>query len=227
MRINPFVAVLLALIALNLGVGAVAYRYLGRIDADYTRLLSEGIPFLNNMQTATGLSSRTYALMVDREQAATPAEAAAIEAQLDQLRVESDRIFASPLNERAIPSELQSAFEEIRKFRETARERRTKYLGLLRDGRNAEASDFLREDIYETHRVYLGKLDAFCDAYQEQFARLNRELNDAHNQSRTFLFGLSAAPVAIIGTAVLLALTFFLVLFAYRPDIIVTPKGRE
>ena len=68
MRPNSFTCILLALIGLNLAVGAAAYRYLGRIDADYSRLLGEGIPFLNSMQGATGLASRTYALKVDREQ---------------------------------------------------------------------------------------------------------------------------------------------------------------
>src|SRR5262245_20224275 len=112
MRLSPFSIVLLALIGLTLAVGAAAYRYLGRIDADYPRLLSEGIPFLNSMQGATGLASRSYALMVDREQATNPAEAAQIEAEMDRVRAQSDQIFASPLNERAIPPELKPAFEE-------------------------------------------------------------------------------------------------------------------
>jgi hypothetical protein len=227
MRPNPFVYVLLALIALNLAVGAAAYRYLGRIDADYSRLLGEGIPFLNNMQSVTALSSRTYALMVDRAQARSPEQAARIEAELDRVRAEADACFASPLNDRAIPADLRPAFDDIRRFREGGRERRTKYLTLLRDGHTAEASDYLRDDIYAAHRAFLSKLDVFCDAYQERFARLNQELNDANQQSRNFLFGLSALPVAIIAGGLLLVLGFVLVLFAYRPDIIVTPKGQE
>jgi hypothetical protein len=227
MRFHPFVYVLLALIALNLAVGAVAYRYLGRIDADYTRLLNEGIPFLNSMQSATALSSRSYALMVDREQARTPAQAAQIEAEMEQVRAASDRIFADRLIDRAVPPALKPAFEEIRKFREDGRERRTKYLALLHDGLTSEASDFLRDDIYEAHRAYLSKLDVFCDAYEEQFARLNRQLNEANNQSRNFLFGLSAVPLAIIAGGIVLVVLFFLILFAYRPAIILTPRGRE
>ena len=127
----------------------------------------------------------------------------------------------------AIPAELKPAFEDIRKFREAGRDRRAKYLDLLNSGKAAAASDYLREDIYEAHRTFLAKLDAFCDSYQEQFARLNRELNDANNQSRAFLFGLSAVPIAIIAGGLLLVLAFMIVLFTYRPDIIVTPKGRE
>lgn len=226
MRFNPFLAVLLALIALNLGIGAAAYRYLGRIDADYTRLLNEGIPFLNSMQSVTALASRSYALMVDREQARTPEQAAQIEAEMERVRAESDRIFADPVNERAIPPELKPAFAEIRQFREGGRERRAKYLALLNAGKTAAASDFLRDDIYAAHRAYLGKLDVFCDAYQEQFARLNRQLNAANDQSRTFLFGLSAVPLAIITGGIVLASAFFLILFAYRPGIILTPRGR-
>ena len=148
MRPNSFTCILLALIGLNLAVGAAAYRYLGRIDADYSRLLGEGIPFLNSMQGATGLASRTYALKVDREQAATPAEAARIEAEMDHVRQMSDQIFASPLNERAVPAELKPAYEEIRKFREGGRDRRAQYLALLNAGKTAEASTYLRDDIY-------------------------------------------------------------------------------
>ena len=144
MRPNSFTCILLALIGLNLAVGAAAYRYLGRIDADYSRLLGEGIPFLNSMQGATGLASRTYALKVDREQAATPAEAARIEAEMDHVRQMSDQIFASPLNDRAIPSGLKPAFEAIKEFRVSTRELRQRHLALLREGRSAEASAFLR-----------------------------------------------------------------------------------
>ena len=99
----------------------------------------------------------------------------------------------------------------------------------VRNDRNAirTSSDYLREDIYEAHRTFLAKLDAFCDAYQDQFARLNRELNDANNQSRTFLFGLSALPVAVIAGGLLVVFAFVLVLFAYRPEIIVMSKGKE
>lgn len=227
MRPNPLVYLLLALIALNLAVGAAAYRYLGRIDADYSRLLAEGIPFLNSMQGATGLASRSYALMVDREQAASPDESARIEAEMERVRQQSDLIFSSPHNDRAIPPGLQPAFAAIKEFRVGTRELRERYLALLREGRAAEASAFLREDIYAAHRAYLTKLDAFCDAYQEQFARLNQELNDANQQSRAFLFGLSALPIAIIAGGLILILGFVIVLFAYRPDIIITPKGQE
>lgn len=200
------------LITLNLVVGGLAYRYLGQIDENYSRLLDQGIPFLNSMQTATVQSSRAYAVLIDLTQAQTPAEVATLEAELPKIREVSDRIFGSPLNEKAVPAELKPVFNEIRALRDQNRARLEHFVDLIHAARMAEASLYLRTEIYPAQQTYLTKLDAFCDRYQESFATLNQKLTAENAQSRTFIVGLSAVPLAIALGMLALALLLVLLL---------------
>lgn len=190
-------SVVALLITLNLVVGALAYRYLGRVDENYSKLLNEGIPFLNAMQTATAQASRGYAVLIDLTQAQTPAEVAALEAELAKIREVSDRIFGSSLNEKAVPVELKPAYEDIRALRIENRARREHFTDLIHAGRSADAAAYLRTEIYPAQKTYLTKLDTFCDRYQETFAALNRQLTAENAQSRTLLVGLSTLPVTL------------------------------
>jgi tetrahydromethanopterin S-methyltransferase subunit F len=179
-------------------VDGLAYRYLGRVDKNYSRLLNEGIPFLNAMQSATAQSSRAYAVIIDLTQTQTPAEVAALEAELAKIREVADRIFGSPLYEKAVPAELKPAYEEIRAMRNDNRVRREHFMDFINAGRRADATTVLRTEISPAQKTYISKLDAFCDRYQDTFAALNQKLSDDNFRNRSLLFGLSAAPVAIL-----------------------------
>jgi hypothetical protein len=211
---------LFLLIALNFFVGGMAYRYLGRIDASYTLLLNEGIPFLNNMQTATTQASRSYGLLVDLSEAGTPEEAAQLEADLVAVRAVSEQIFTSPLDEKAVPEELKAGYNEIRQMRKEGRGRVGAFLDLVHQRKLTEARAFLHHEIYPAHKAYLTKLDTFCDRYQDTFQALNRKLTDENARGRSLLFGLAAAPAVVLLALVVLAILGVVSVFA----LVVVPR---
>lgn len=188
----------MGMIILNLGVGALAYHYLEQVDASYSRLLNEGIPFLNSMQSATAQSSRAYTVLVDLSQAESTEEIARLENDLKDVRKVSDDIFASPLNEVAVPARLKPSYLALIATRKDGRALTEHFLELVRAHQLAEARAFLRNDVYAAHKAYLAKLDHFCDEYQETFATLNRELVNKNSLSRSLLFGLAAIPAMLL-----------------------------
>jgi hypothetical protein len=190
------------MIVLNLVVGAMAYHYLGEVDANYTRLLNEGIPFLNSMQSVTAQASRSYTLLVDLSQAEKPEDIARLENDLKAVREVSGDIFASPLNAVAVPPKLKSAYQDLIATRKSGRDRTQHFLELVRAHQLTEARAFLHNDVYAGQKAYLAKLDRFCDDYQETFAALNRQLIDKNSASRSLLFGLAAIPAALLFAAI-------------------------
>jgi hypothetical protein len=208
------------MIILNLAVGALAYHYLGEVDANYTRLLNEGIPFLNSMQSVTAQASRAYTVLVDLSQAEKPDDIARLEDDLKAVRKVSDDIFASERNAVAVPPKLKPAYEDLIAMRKSGRDRTQHFLELVRAHQLSEARVFLRNDVYAGQKAYLTKLDHFCDDYQETFAALNRQLIDQNSLSRSLLFGLAAVPAALLFAAIalLVAGVSVLLIVALRPS---------
>lgn len=207
-------ALLIGTIVLNLVVGVLAYRYLGEISATYTRLLNQGIPFLNNMQTVTAHASRSYGILIDLSEAQAPAEISHLEEELQSIRKASEEIFASPLNDQAIPEKLRPEFANILQLRKEGRARADHFLVLVHGGQSAKARTALRQEVYPLQKAYLTKLDRFCDAYQETFASLNQQLTAENNQSRSLLFGLAAFPAVLLTAVLGLALAGLIMVLA-------------
>jgi hypothetical protein len=210
-----FGAVLLVgTIVLNLAVGVLAYRYLGNIGATYTRLLGQGIPFLNNMQTVTAQVSRSYGVLIDLSETQTPEDVARLDAEFQSIRKVSAEIFASPLNDLAVPEKLKPEFAAIVEMRKDGKARTDHFLELVHRGQLPEARLVLHREIYPIQKAYLTKLDHFCDEYQATFAGLNQQLVSANNQSRSVLFGLAAFPAVLLAAIAALSLVGLIMVLA-------------
>jgi hypothetical protein len=201
---------LLLLLGLNLGVFAVSYRFVTQVEANYSRLLEEGIPLLNHMQTATVQTSQAYALLVDLSRAGDEQETDRLLAELDTLRKVADAIFQSPEVERTLPPAMVPAFGEIRQTRQRGKITTETYLALARQ-RDPSAAAFLSREIHPIYRAYIKQLDTFCNEYETSFMATYRQMAGQNARHRSIFLGLSAAPLALLGGIAISALLAIIV----------------
>ena len=217
-KFKLLITLVLVLVTLNLSVGILAYRNLGQIDRDYTRLVERVIPFEDSMRTVGQQASRTLAhtLFYSHDRVPQAERMTAIK----QSGAVSDRIFEL-MKDSPFPTEvLRQQFMVVRAKRLLWRSCLVTYVDLILEGKREEAATQLGERLYPALIDYLNALDGYCDDYQHEYVQMNNELSNEVNASRQFVFGLSLLPtllLLVLPLTILALLVVFIVIVIAKP----------
>lgn len=205
----------IVLMALNFIVGGMGYYYLGQVDQNYSKLLNQGVPVLNNMQSATAEATRSYALAVDLLQSQTAEERVRTASEIKAHLGVADRIYASTALVEAVPKDLRPEFTVLLASRQAWRKGATDYLQQIETGDVDSARQKLHSQVYPALRDYINKLDGFCDSFQATSEQQHRLLMRSNDEHRSLLIRFAAVPLLGL-TAVAMVFAFALLLNGWR-----------
>ena len=222
---GPYRAVLITLltmVVLNLTNGFIAYRYLGKIDADYSEALDNAIMSQNMLRTVSMQATRTLAntMLFINKDTRTEDRGKAIR----ETGEVSDAIYEIMGKGPFLSPEMERDFEQLRQKRVKWRSALAEDLEIVKTGNDEKASFVLKNHVYPLLVDYLDSLDRYCAANQSTYSTLNQKLTQQTTSKQHLLFGVSALPVILFFSVptIVLVLVILLVMF-----LAIKPAGRK
>jgi len=201
------------LIVINLAVGLIAYRKLGRLDREYSLVIDRIIPFEDRLRIVSLQASRTLVCTMLYANNSSPQ---ADQAQLiQQSGAVSEGIFELMQNEVFPSAALQQEFNGLRAKRRLWRSHLATYMDLIQRGNRTESGSVLSERVYPSLLDYLLSLERFGEHYQETASAINQDLTQQTESSRKLVFGLSFVPTLVLFVVPLIILTFGVMFVVY------------
>lgn len=206
---------LLILLASNIGLGAVGLYALRALDANYTELLSRGLPSLENLRTLTRDLSAVQRASLRAMAATTPLEREEHMTSLAGLlaTVESDRADLMDGPSLMSPDDVQRIDAAIRRYRAAC----DQMVSARKEGAHDRADRMHREEMRPAYELALAAIDGAASRVVKNGYELNARYSSETMRYTRALAVLGGWPV-VIGAILMLfaaALAAFLLL-AYR-----------
>lgn len=214
------IIVLLSIVVLNLTTGFIAYRYLGKIDAEYSEALKSSVKSQNMLRTVSAQTARTLAntmLFINKETRTEDMRKAIIEA--GEI---AGAIYEIMGNEPFLSPEMKKDFDLLRQKRNKWRSALTEDLDIVKTGNDEEVSTAMQNHSFPLLVDYLDSLDRYCAANQLAYSTLSQTLTQQTTRSRHLLFGMSTLPFMLLFVMpslvilLLIMLVFIMEHFKYR-----------
>lgn len=206
---------LLILLASNVGLGAVGLYALRALDANYTELLSKGLPSLENLRTLTRDLSAVQRASLRAIAAATPLEREEHMTSLLGLlaTVESDRADLLDGPSLLNPEDISRIDTAVRRYRVACET----MMRARKEGAHEDAGRLHREEMRPAYELALAAIDGAAARVVKSGYELNARYSSETMRYTRALAVLGGWPVAIGGIVLLFAaaLAAFLLL-AYR-----------
>jgi hypothetical protein len=211
---------LLSIVVLNLTTGFIAYRYLGKIDADYSEALKSAVKSQNMLRTVSAQTARTLAntmLFINKETQSEDMRKAIKEA--GEI---AGAIYEIMGNEPSLSPEMKNDFDLLRQKRTKWRSALAEDLDMVKTGNDEQVSTTLQNNSLPLLIEYLDSLDRYCAANQSAYSTINQNLTQQTTSSQHLLFGMSALPFMLLFVMpslvilLLIMLVFIIEYFNYR-----------
>jgi adenylylsulfate kinase len=212
---------------LNVIVGSLGYFYLDRVERNYAKVLTQGLPLLNDLQTATAEASRSYGSAIELAQASDPAGRSKAMREIQSHLSVGDQIFASHNLRWFTPDAIRPKFDGLVALRQEWKRRILGYVAAVENGQPASSNILLSQlqaDVYPSFRAYLSGLDRFCDDYQAESEKEFRALSRSNGDLRSLLIRFAGFSLLLISAAACV-LAFVTLLNGKRSQLAPPPSG--
>jgi len=210
----------LSIVILNLATGFIAYRYLGKIDAEYSESLKSAAKSQNMLRSVSAQTARTLAntmLFINKETRSRETRKAIIEA--GEI---AGGVYEIMGNEPFLSPEMKNDFDLLRQKRNKWRSALTEDLDIVKTGNDELVSTTMQNHSFPLLVEYLDSLDRYCAANQLAYSTLNQNLTQQTTSSQHLLLGMSTLPFMLLFVMpslvilLLILLVFIIEYFKYR-----------
>jgi len=193
---------LLALVALNLTMGFLAYRYMGKVDANYSEAMDKAIKSQEMLRKVSTQAARTLANTVLFLNKKTRSED--VRKEIRDSGEVSDAIYEVMAKGPFLSPKMKEDFDKLRQKRAMWRGALVEELEILKTGNDERAAIEIKNRVDPLLYDYLDSLDRYCAANQSLYSTLNNTLTQQTNNKQQLMFGLSLLPIALYAMWILL-----------------------
>ena len=197
--IRWMLAIFGSLLLTNMIVGVIAYRKLDALDAKYSGIIDQIIPFEDEMRTINVQTTRSkVAAMLFKTKLMHGEDSPDLKALIAQSETLGDNMYKTMSSCTFLTPELKQSFWQMREKRDNWRMNLKHYLELIEQNQREEAYSHLKEELYPSLTNYLIALDDFGDHYEEAYTLMNRRMMDEASQNKKIVFGISMVPLLLL-----------------------------
>lgn len=179
---------------------AAGAYFLYKVDKDYALLIQDGVPLLNDMQTATWQSSRIHTFILAMTDAESAADQASLDGKIREAAGVNRQIFAWAGSRRFLSPDLRDHWLRVVADREQWRSAGREVLQLAKAGRLTEARAMIFTTADTAYETYQREVDSFCDHYMEVNLSNHSLILRRAKHRRILLYAFAALPVGFLLT---------------------------